>query len=160
MKQLNNYSRGENMYPCAIRNPPSWHCLGCCYSCLRLPARWASAPWLPPAMCHLVSFMCICDWLCNILWSLIVYCWKINLLLLLQQQCYASLWYTLILKVCIVITVRLCLMKRTICSTALPVRLPVYFADLGEYHAWCWPDSCRPWAIMQHNIPYRAYMCP
>ena len=50
------------MHPCAIPNLPSWHCFGRCCSCLRLPARWASAPWLPPAMYHLVSFMCICDY--------------------------------------------------------------------------------------------------
>ena len=31
-------------------------------SSIRLPARWASVPWRPPAMYHLVSFMCTCDY--------------------------------------------------------------------------------------------------
>ena len=72
------------------------------YGC-QLDVLWL--PWLPLAMYHLFFFH-VYTWLCNILWSLIVHCWKINLLLQqLLQPCYASLWYTLISMVYIVIRV-------------------------------------------------------
>ena len=66
-----NYSRTPEMYTCPIPNPPSWHCLGCSYSCLRLPARWASV-FLATASNASSGFSQVYMWLCNILWSLIV----------------------------------------------------------------------------------------
>ena len=65
---------------CPIPNPPRCHCLGCSYSCLRLPARWALAS-LATASNVSSGSIHVYMWLCNTLWSLIARCWKINLLL-------------------------------------------------------------------------------
>ena len=63
-----NYSGTSEMYACPIPNPPrctllaaAIHIYGCQLDELRLP-------WLPPAMCHLVSSMCIYDYVifCNL----------------------------------------------------------------------------------------------
>ena len=69
-----------------IPNPPRWNRLGCSYSCLRLPARWALAS---PATASNVSscFIHVSMWLRNTLLSLIVHRWKIKLLLL---QCFQT----------------------------------------------------------------------
>ena len=58
------------------------NCLGCSYLYLRLPAPWASA-FLATTSNVSPGFIHVYMWLGNILWSLIVHCWKIKALLLL-----------------------------------------------------------------------------
>ena len=55
--------------------------------------------WLPPAMFHLASTLCICCYVIRILWSLIVYCWNMNFvfdhhIFLMYFHCIADLEIT------------------------------------------------------------------